>query len=114
MDDARPFSVVSLQPTADPLQLFNLLQPADPLQLSHLLQPAFALNQQDAGVKSKFANTTNPEANEENTILCKDCGKMYADEAKLKKHVYIYHTNHTRNFKCDWPTCARGEYFFQK
>jgi len=113
MDDDRPLQ----QPTADPLQLSHILQPADPisavslqrsadpLQLSHPLQPTDPLNQQDR-VESRFAKTTNPEANKENAIECKDCGKMYANEAKLKQHVNNIHKR-AKNIKCDWPNCAK-------
>ena len=113
MDDNRPLSAVSLQRSADPLQLSHTVHPADPLQLSHPLQPADFLNQQDVGVKSKFVKITNPEVNRENVIVCKDCGKMFANLAKLEEHLHDYHKR-ARNFKCDWPTCAIGEYSFQQ
>ena len=109
MDD----SAVSLQRSADPLQLSHTVHPADPLQLSYPLQPANFRNQQDVGVKSKFVKITKPVASEGNVIVCKDCGKMCANKAKLEEHLHNYHKR-AGNFKCDWPTCVMGEYSFQK
>jgi len=85
MGDSSPLSAVSLHSTADPLRLSHPLQPVDPIE----------------------EQMANPEANKENSISCKVCGKVYLTEAKLKNHVYNTHKR-ARNFKCDWPTCAKA------
>jgi len=69
------------------------------------VEPADLLKQQDDVQSQSMQKTTNHEDNKENEIVCKDCGKVYATVAELKKHVYGMHKK--KHYKCDWPNCAK-------
>ena len=70
------------------------------------VQPVDPLEQQDEVRSESMQKPFNPEDIKENEIVCKDCGKVYATVAKLKRHKLNVHKR-KQNLKCDWPNCAK-------